>query len=160
MLREGMPGVGLIRIDCCYNGLMLNIRNASANDIPLVLQFIRELAELRKSPGASGGDTGRFTPLTASPPIPNFEYSSPNGRASRRGLHFSSITSRPGWAGRRFFSKTCLCDPRFRGKGIGKALLLHLAKVAVDEGCGRFEWQVLDWNTPPSTSTNRSAPRS
>jgi diamine N-acetyltransferase len=38
--------------------------------------------------------------------------------------------------------------PRFRGRGIGKALLLRLAKVAVDEGCGRFEWQVLDWNTP------------
>ncbi len=38
--------------------------------------------------------------------------------------------------------------PVFRGKGIGKALLIHLAKIAVDENCGRFQWQVLDWNTP------------
>ena len=38
--------------------------------------------------------------------------------------------------------------PEFRGKGIGKALLTHLAKTAVEEGCGRFEWQVLNWNTP------------
>lgn len=35
-----------------------------------------------------------------------------------------------------------------RGKGIGKQLLLHLAKMAVEQGCGRFEWSVLDWNTP------------
>ena len=38
--------------------------------------------------------------------------------------------------------------PSFRGKGIGKALLLHLAQIAVSENCGRFQWQVLDWNTP------------
>ena len=35
-----------------------------------------------------------------------------------------------------------------RGKGVGKQLLLHLAKMAVEQGCGRFEWSVLDWNTP------------
>ena len=38
--------------------------------------------------------------------------------------------------------------PQFRKKGIGKALLVRLAKIAVDEKCARFEWQVLDWNTP------------
>ena len=38
--------------------------------------------------------------------------------------------------------------PEFRGDGIGKALLVHLAKIAVEEGCGQFEWQVLNWNTP------------
>jgi len=38
--------------------------------------------------------------------------------------------------------------PRFRKKGIGKALLVHLARVAVEKGCGRYQWQVLDWNTP------------
>jgi ribosomal protein S18 acetylase RimI-like enzyme len=38
--------------------------------------------------------------------------------------------------------------PEFRGKGIGKALLVHLAQIAVRESCGRFVWQVLDWNTP------------
>jgi ribosomal protein S18 acetylase RimI-like enzyme len=38
--------------------------------------------------------------------------------------------------------------PEFRGRGIGKALLTRLAKIAVEEGCGRFEWQVLNWNTP------------
>jgi GNAT superfamily N-acetyltransferase len=46
------------------------------------------------------------------------------------------------------FLEDVFVRPSFRGKGIGKALLLRLAKVAVEEGCGRFEWQVLDWNTP------------
>lgn len=38
--------------------------------------------------------------------------------------------------------------PRFRKRGVGKALLAHLAKIAVEKGCGRYQWQVLDWNTP------------
>jgi len=38
--------------------------------------------------------------------------------------------------------------PRFRQKGIGKALLVYLAHVAVEKGCGRYQWQVLDWNAP------------
>jgi ribosomal protein S18 acetylase RimI-like enzyme len=38
--------------------------------------------------------------------------------------------------------------PEFRGRGIGKALLVRLAKLALEENCGRFQWQVLDWNTP------------
>ena len=39
-------------------------------------------------------------------------------------------------------------EPAHRGKGVGKALLIHVAKIAVERGCGRFEWAVLDWNTP------------
>jgi GNAT superfamily N-acetyltransferase len=46
------------------------------------------------------------------------------------------------------FLEDLFVRPLFRGRGIGKALLLRLAKTAVDEGCARFEWQVLDWNTP------------
>ena len=38
--------------------------------------------------------------------------------------------------------------PLFRRKGIGKALLVHLARLAVEKGCGRYQWQVLDWNAP------------
>ena len=39
-------------------------------------------------------------------------------------------------------------DPPHRGKGIGKALLIHLAKIAKERNCGRFDWAVLDWNKP------------
>ena len=51
---------------------------------------------------------------------------------ARRGLYLEDLFVRPAW----------------RGRGIGKALLAHLAQVAVQRGCGRFEWSVLDWNTP------------
>ena len=53
------------------------------------------------------------------------------------------------WQGRTgLYLEDLFVKPDFRGKGIGKSLLLHLAKIAVSENCGRFQWQVLDWNTP------------
>src|SRR4249919_2091420 len=57
--------------------------------------------------------------------------------------NYSTWQGRPG-----LYLEDLFVKPEFRGKGIGKALLLHLAKVASDENCGRFEWSVLDWNTP------------
>ena len=53
------------------------------------------------------------------------------------------------WLGRPgLYLEDLFVRPPFRGKGIGKALLIHLAQVAVREKCGRFQWQVLDWNEP------------
>src|SRR5262249_37167760 len=53
------------------------------------------------------------------------------------------------WLGRPgLYLEDLFVLPELRGKGIGKALLVHLARVAVREGCGRFTWQVLDWNEP------------
>jgi len=126
---------------------MLNIRNASADDIPLILQFIRELAEYEKAPEQAvateedmrrDGFTGnpKFRVLIA-------EWQNEPAAFALFFYHYSTWMGRP-----TLFLEDVFVRPRFRGKGIGKALLLRLAKVAVDEGCGRFEWQVLDWNTP------------
>ena len=57
--------------------------------------------------------------------------------------NYSTFQGRPG-----IYLEDLFVDPQFRGKGIGKALLLHLAQIAVRENCGRYGWQVLDWNTP------------
>ena len=57
--------------------------------------------------------------------------------------NYSTWQGRPG-----LYLEDLFVKPDFRGKGIGKSLLLHLAKIAVSENCGRFQWQVLDWNTP------------
>ena len=57
--------------------------------------------------------------------------------------NYSTFQGRPG-----IFLEDLFVNPEFRGKGIGKALLLHLAQLAVRENCGRYVWQVLDWNTP------------
>ena len=126
---------------------MLNIRNAGANDIPLILQFIRELAEYERAPEkavATAEDLRRHGFIGN----PKFRVLIAEWQDEPAGFtlffyHYSTWVGRP-----TLFLEDLFVRPRFRGKGIGKALLLRLAKVAVDEGCGRFEWQVLDWNTP------------
>jgi GNAT superfamily N-acetyltransferase len=126
---------------------MRNIRHASADDIPLILQLIRELAEYEKAPekAVANAEDLRRDGFTGNPKfrvlIAEWE-GAPAGFAFFL-YHYSTWMGRP-----TLFLEDVFVRPRFRGKGIGKALLLRLAKLAVDEGCGRFEWQVLDWNTP------------
>jgi len=57
--------------------------------------------------------------------------------------NYSTFQGKPG-----IYLEDLYVRPQFRKKGIGKALLVHLARVAVEQGCGRYQWQVLDWNTP------------
>ena len=126
---------------------MLCIRPAEARDIPLIVQLIRELAEYEREPDKAVAtdedirrdgfsDNPKFRVLIA-------EW---DGKAAGFALFFYNYST---WLGRAgLYLEDLFVRPEFRGKGIGKALLTRLAKIAVDEGCGRFEWQVLDWNTP------------
>lgn len=126
---------------------MLSIRAAAPNDVALILQFIRELAEYEKAPEEAvatpedilrDGFSGQ----------PKFRcvIAECDGQPAGFALFFTNYST---WRGR---PGICLEDvfvrPAFRKRGIGKALLAHLAQTAVREGCARFEWQVLDWNTP------------
>jgi GNAT superfamily N-acetyltransferase len=56
--------------------------------------------------------------------------------------NFSTFLGRPG-----LYLEDIFVEPRYRGRGIGRALIIHLARLAVARRCGRFEWSVLDWNT-------------
>ena len=58
-------------------------------------------------------------------------------------FNYSTFLAQPG-----LYLEDLFVKPEFRGQGIGKALLLHLAKIANERGCGRMEWTVLDWNQP------------
>ena len=126
---------------------MLNIRDATADDIPLILQFIRDLAEYEKEPEtavATADDLKRY----GFSPDPKFrvliaEWSGAPAGFALYFYHFSTWRGRP-----TLFLEDLFVRTQHRGKGIGKALLVYLAKIAVAENCGRFEWQVLDWNTP------------
>lgn len=126
---------------------MLCIRPAVANDIPLIVQLIRELAEYEREPHqavATEHDIRRDG-FSANPKfrVVIAEWSGdPVGFA----LFFYNYSTWMGRAG--LYLEDLFVRPAFRGRGIGKSLLGHLAKIAVDEGCGRFEWQVLNWNTP------------
>jgi GNAT superfamily N-acetyltransferase len=126
---------------------MLSIRKATPNDIPLILQFIRELAEFEKAPEqavATPEDLWQHG-FSANPKF-RVLIAEWDGQPAAFALFFYHYST---WVGRpTLFLEDLFVRVRFRSKGIGKALLLHLARVAVEEGCGRFEWQVLDWNTP------------
>ena len=126
---------------------MLNIRPATSSDVKLILEFIRELAAYEREPQAvtateadlardGFGAEPRFRVLIA-------EW---DGRPAGFALFFYNYST---WLGRpSLHLEDLFVRQEFRGKGIGKSLLAHLARVAVEHNCGRFQWQVLDWNTP------------
>ncbi|HET7745726.1 MAG TPA: GNAT family N-acetyltransferase [Vicinamibacteria bacterium] len=126
---------------------MLVLRAAREADVPLILQLIRELAAYEREPDAvtateedlrrdGFGATPRFKAVIAE------WHGEPAGFAFYF-YNYSTWQGRPG-----LYLEDLFVRPAHRGRGIGKALLVHLAKVAVAEGCGRYQWQVLDWNTP------------
>jgi len=126
---------------------MTQIRPATPADIPLILRFIRELALYEREPEAvvateadllrdGFGSTPRFRSVIA-------EWA---GEPAGFALFFTSYSTWRGHHGIRL--EDLYVTPAMRGKGIGKALLAHLAQIAVTEGCPRLEWDVLAWNTP------------
>lgn len=128
---------------------MLKIRPAEESDVLVILEFIRELAEYEREPQAAvatAEDLIRdgFTPGVS----PKFRVVIAEWEGTPAGFslffyNYSTWQGKPG-----LYLEDLFVRPAFRGKGIGKALLIHLAKTAVEENCGRFQWQVLDWNTP------------
>jgi GNAT superfamily N-acetyltransferase len=129
------------------SGSALNLRPADASDVPLILAFIRELAEYEKLPQechATEAELERtlFGPRRFAEVILAFEGELPLGFALF--FHnYSTWLAKPG-----IYLEDLYVRPEHRGKGAGKALLVALAKLAVERGCGRVEWSVLDWNTP------------
>ena len=123
------------------------IRPATPADVPPILAFIRELALYEREPDAvlateadllrdGFGPTPRFRCVIAD------HENAPAGFA----LFFTSYSTWRGHHGIRL--EDLYVTPAQRGQGIGKALLVHLARIAVDEGCPRLEWDVLEWNAP------------
>lgn len=121
------------------------IRIAEASDIPVILQFIHELATYEREPHSvvateadllRDGFGGRpyFHCLIAE------EGSEPAGFAFYF-FNYSTWRGRPG-----IHLEDLFVHPRFRGRGIGKALLARVAEVAVENQCARLQWDVLDWN--------------
>jgi len=126
---------------------MLTIRPATPADVPLILEFIRELAEYEREPQAAVATQADLL-RDGFGPEPKFRVDIAEWSAEPAGFAFyfwnySTWQGRPG-----LYLEDLFVRPHYRGKGIGKALLVHLARVAVKNNCGRLVWQVLDWNTP------------
>jgi GNAT superfamily N-acetyltransferase len=123
------------------------IKAATVADVPLILAFIKKLADYeRLAHEVIATEEGLRETLFGARPyaevvIAHYE-AEPVGFALF--FHnFSTFVGRPG-----LYLEDLYVDERQRGKGFGKALLVHLARLAVARGCGRFEWAVLDWNEP------------
>ena len=126
---------------------MLSIRPARAGDCALLLAFVRELAEYEKQPEEVAATEADFL-RDGFGARPRFEavIADEDGQPAGFALWFYNYST---WTGRHgLYLEDLFVRPAHRGRGIGKALLVHLARLAVEQGCARYQWQVLDWNTP------------
>jgi GNAT superfamily N-acetyltransferase len=126
---------------------MLQLRPATPDDVPLMLAYVRELAEYEREPESvvateadllrdGFGENPRFGCVMA-------EW---NGEPAGFALYFHNYST---WKGRSgIHVEDIFVRPAFRGLGIGKALLLRMAAIAHTEECGRLQWDVLAWNEP------------
>lgn len=123
------------------------IRPATCHDVPLILDFIRGIAEYEKlSHEVTATEEilreSLFGTKPAAEVILGFAGDLPVAYAVYF-TSFSTFLGRPG-----MWLEDLFVQPAFRGQGNGKAMLLHLARLAKKRNCGRFEWSVLDWNEP------------
>jgi len=124
---------------------MLTIRPAEPRDAALLLTFTRELAEYERAPEQVVATEADFV-RDGFGERPRFEavVAEWEGAPAGFALWFYNWST---WEGRHgLYLEDLFVRPAFRGKGIGKALLVHCARVAAAQGCPRFQWQVLDWN--------------
>ncbi len=126
----------------------LQIRPATLDDIPVILRLIRGLAEYEKASMEEVPATEETLRATLFGDRPQAEAliagldSAPVGFA----IFFHNYST---WRARRgLYLEDLFVLPEVRGRGVGKALLVELARIALERNCARLEWSVLDWNTP------------
>ncbi len=123
------------------------IRPATAADVPLILSFIRALATYERAPGAvSATEEGLLRDGFGPHPYYECLIAECDGQPAGFALYFFNYSTWMGQPG--LYLEDLFVQPELRGRGIGKALLQRVAAVAVDKGCPRLQWEVLDWNTP------------
>jgi GNAT superfamily N-acetyltransferase len=124
----------------------LRLEPATERDVPLVLAFINDLAayeRLAHEVAATEDDlrASLFGPDRVANAVIAYAGGEPAGFAVYF-FSFSTFLGKPG-----LYLEDLFVKPAWRGRGIGRALLAHLARIAVERRCGRMEWAVLDWNT-------------
>ena len=123
----------------------LAIRRATPSDVALILALIKELAEYeRLAHEVIATEEAIHNSVFGARPHAEVLIAEADGAPAGFALFFhnySTFLARPG-----LFLEDLYVRPAFRRRGIGRALLTRLASLAVERGCGRFEWNVLDWN--------------
>ncbi|HSP19096.1 MAG TPA: GNAT family N-acetyltransferase [Myxococcaceae bacterium] len=126
---------------------MLHLRPAVRDDVPLILSLIRELATYERAPEAVvATEDGLARDGFGTRPLFRATIAEWSGTPVGFAFWFFAYST---WRGQpTLYLEDLFVRPEARGRGIGKEMMRFLARTAVDEGCGRFVWQVLDWNTP------------
>ena len=127
--------------------MTFRIRPAILGDAATILELIRGLADYEHLSHEVVATEGLInTALFDSPPSATALLAEVDGRGIGFALYFfnfSTFLGRPG-----LYLEDLFVLPDERGRGVGSALLIELARIAVAKGCGRMEWSVLDWNEP------------
>ena len=125
--------------------MALEIAAATIEDVPLILRFIRELAEYEKRlDEVVAGEAELRRSLFADPPQAEVLLARVDAEAIGFALYFHNYST---FLGRRgIWLEDLFVRPQWRGRGVGRRLLQRLAQIALERDCGRLEWWVLDWN--------------
>jgi GNAT superfamily N-acetyltransferase len=128
-------------------GNAVTIRRAEAHELPQILAFIRDLAEYERLAHECVATEQRLRDSLFGPkPYAEVVFACLDGEPVGFALFFhnySTFLAQPG-----LFLEDLFVRPQARGHGVGKHLLQWLARTAIERGCGRLEWNVLDWNEP------------
>lgn len=125
---------------------MTDIRNAEPADVPQILRFVKELAEFEREADKVVATEALLHEAMFGNDRPAAEavIAEIHGKPVGMALFFHNFSTWTGWRG--LYLEDLYVTPAARGAGVGTALLRHLAGIAVERGCSRFEWAVLDWN--------------
>lgn len=124
----------------------LAFRSATREDVPLILQFIRELADYEKMLHEVVADEATLKEWIFDRQKAEVLFALVDGNEIGFALFFHNFSTFLGRAG--IYLEDLYVKPEYRGKGYGKAILKRLASIAVERKCGRLEWWCLDWNQP------------
>ena len=125
--------------------MSLQIRAASPEDAALIVELIYELALYEKEPDAAQAtEADILRDAFASQPLIYILIAEWEQQTAGFALYFFNYSTWQGQPG--LYLEDLFVRPAYRGKGLGKALLSHLAQIAIEKNCGRMQWQVLNWN--------------
>ena len=124
----------------------VRFREAAAEDVGLILQFIRALAEYEKMSGEVVATEEILREWLFEKRSARVIFAMEGEKEVGFALYFYNFSTFLGRAG--LYLEDLFVLPEYRGRGYGKGLLAHLAAIAVEKGCGRMEWVCLDWNKP------------
>lgn len=124
----------------------LSFREAQKEDASLILSFIKGLARYEKMEDQVVATEELLKEWIFEKKKAEVHFAVVDGKEIGFALFFHNFSTFLGRAG--IYLEDLFISPEYRGRGYGKAFLKHLAKIAVERGCGRLEWSCLDWNQP------------